>query len=61
MKMLKFPNDRHNGYVLHTGADGQFFVPEFSRVQTNPLNYCQAFMELGRRLDREAALEKEKV
>lgn len=52
--MLKFPHDRHKGYVALTDGEGNLFVPEFPRAgQTSELAYCQAFMALGRRLDEQ--------
>lgn len=58
--MLKYPNDRYNGYVLLSDGDGNLFVPDFSRAQegetelSSAIKYCGAFLVLAHRLDRDA-------
>lgn len=49
---LKFPNDRYNGFVALTGPNGLLFVPDFTRLERAPIEYCQAFMGICRALDQ---------
>lgn len=50
--MLKYPNDRYDGYVQLIDGSGNCFVPEFTRERDDALAYCKAYMEFARRIDR---------
>jgi len=46
---LKYPNDRHNGYVLLTDGNGNLYVPD---MDDSPLKYAGAFLVLASRINR---------
>ena len=56
--MLKYPNDRVNGYVL-LSVNGEFYLPEWDLTRTNEsrgsvegdnLKYAGAFLQLAKRM-----------
>lgn len=57
--MLTYPHDRVNGFVLLSDGAGNLFVPDFTRLNRLPIEYCQAFMTLARRMDEKQPSEKE--
>ncbi len=53
--MLKYPNDRVNGFVLLSGANGNLYVPDFIKTydrgsdEGNAMAYAGACLALARR------------
>lgn len=57
--MLKYPNDRHNGFILVDYASDKPYMLHLKRWEDMrfcsqlqaDLNYCRAFLVLAKRLD----------
>lgn len=53
--MLKYPDDRFDGYVVLVDGNGDMFVPDFVKNYEpdtdagNAIRYCRAFLTLAAR------------
>jgi hypothetical protein len=53
---LKYPDDRHNGFVLLTDGNGTPYIPDFTSgydfgsKTANALKYAGAFLKLAKKL-----------
>jgi len=62
--MLRFPEDRVNGFVMLTDGNGTLFVPDFTRTYDaggsviNAAIYCRAFLILANRYQQKENHDK---